>query len=162
MASIRNIKKSNKFLTVDFSDFSHEEYNALLHCGSKVNARREAGQVLLDYLCDKYKIPRCELWVFDRTYCSPFGYTYMGLYHNKRITLLNNKRYRVPCEIKTFINTLLHEFIHHYDCYYLKLPDSVHCKGFKSRIRDLRRKLETPKVVLVNDTENETDTVPVA
>ena len=30
---------------------------------------------------------------------------------------------------------------HHYDYYYLKLPDSVHCKGFESRIRDLRPKL---------------------
>ena len=26
MASIRNIKKSNLYLTVDYSDFSHEEY----------------------------------------------------------------------------------------------------------------------------------------
>ena len=58
MASIRNIKKSDKYLTVDYSDFSH-----------------------------------------------------------------------------------LHEFMHHYDHYYLRLPDSVHCKGFESRIRDLRRKL---------------------
>jgi len=28
MASIRNIKKSNRFTTVDFTDFSHEEYQA--------------------------------------------------------------------------------------------------------------------------------------
>ena len=52
MASIRNIKKSNKFLTVDFSDFSHEEYHALLHSGSKVEPRRKAAQVLVDYLCE--------------------------------------------------------------------------------------------------------------
>lgn len=143
MASIRNIKKSNKYLTVDFSDFSHKEYQALLHCGSKVEPRRDASQRLIDYLCDKYGIPHCTIWVYDMTYDPMFGFTKMGLYEgrNKDITLWNNKHYRVPCEIKTFINTLLHEFMHHYDCYYLKLPDTVHCKGFESRIRDLRTKL---------------------
>ena len=65
MASIRNIKKSNKFLTVDLTDFSHEEYQALLHSGSKVEPRRRASQVLMDYLCDKYKIPRCPVYVLD-------------------------------------------------------------------------------------------------
>ncbi len=33
------------------------------------------------------------------------------------------------------------EFMHHYDYYYLRLPASVHCKGFEARIRDLRKKL---------------------
>ena len=33
MASIRNIKKSNKYQTVDSDDFSHEEYDgAFLPC----------------------------------------------------------------------------------------------------------------------------------
>ena len=63
MASIGNIKKSNKYLTVDFSDFSHEEYQALLHSGSKVEPRRKASQVLIDYLCDKYGIPHCKIFV---------------------------------------------------------------------------------------------------
>ena len=53
MASIRNIKKSNKYLTVDYSDFSHEEYLNLLHSGSKVEPRKKAAQELLNYLCDK-------------------------------------------------------------------------------------------------------------
>ena len=143
MASIRNIKKSNKFLTVDLTDFSHEEYQALLHSGSKVEPRRRASQVLMDYLCVTYKIPRCPVYVFDITHDPIVGFTKMGLYHGpkKGISLWNNKHYKVPCEIKTFINTLLHEFMHHYDYYYLRLPDSVHCKGFEARIRDLRKKL---------------------
>ena len=143
MASIRNIKKSNKYLTVDYSDFSHEEYNALLHSGSKVEPRKNAAQKLLDYLCDKYEIPRCKMYVFDTSYDPRYGFTQMGLYEGDEITLWNNKHYRVPCEIRTFINTLLHEFMHHYDYYYLRLPDSVHCKGFESRIRDLRSKLQS-------------------
>ena len=141
MASIRNIKKSNKYLTVDYSDFSHEEYHALLHIGGKPEARTKNGQVLLDYLCDKYQIPRCKLWVFNSSYDPMLGNTKMAYYCKKEITMYNNKHYRVPCEIRTFINTLLHEFMHHYDWFYLKLPDTVHCKGFESRIRDLRKKL---------------------
>jgi DNA-directed RNA polymerase sigma subunit (sigma70/sigma32) len=42
MASIRNIKKSNKYQTVDYSEFSHEEYQNLLHSGSKVEPRKKA------------------------------------------------------------------------------------------------------------------------
>lgn len=144
MASIRNIKKSNKYLTVDYSDFSHEEYQALLHSGSKVESRKKASQILLDYLCDKYGIPRCTMYILNTSYDPIFGFTNMGLYEGrkKEITLWNNRHYKVPCDIRTFINTLLHEFMHHYDYYYLRLPDSVHCKGFESRIRDLRSKLQ--------------------
>lgn len=145
MASIRNIKKSNKYLTVDYSDFSHEEYQSLLHSGSKVEPRKKASQNLLDYLCDKYGIPRCTMYILNTSYNPIFGFTNMGLYEGgkKEITLWNNRHYKVPCDIRTFINTLLHEFMHHYDYYYLRLPDSVHCKGFESRIRDLRSKLQS-------------------
>lgn len=145
MASIRNIKKSNKYLTVDYSDFSHEEYLALLHSGSKVEPRKKASQILLDYLCDKYGIPRCTMYILNTSYDPIFGFTNMGLYEGgkKEITLWNNRHYKVPCDIRTFINTLLHEFMHHYDYYYLRLSDSVHCKGFESRIRDLRSKLQS-------------------
>ncbi len=141
MASIRNIKKSNKYLTVDFSDFSHEEYQALLHSGSKVEPRRKASQVLIDYLCDKYGIPRCKIFIYGLSYDIAVGGTKMGQYCNKNIDLWNDRHLKVPCDIRTFINTLLHEFMHHYDYYYLKLQDSVHCKGFEARIRDLRQKI---------------------
>ena len=144
MASRVNIKKSNKYLTVDLIGFSHDEYRRLLHSGSKVEPRREASQELINYLCDKYRIPRCPVYVHNTTYDPKFGFTCMGLYEgaNKGITLWNNRHYQVPCDIRTFINTLLHEFMHHYDYYYLRLPDSVHCKGFEARIRDLRKKLQ--------------------
>ena len=144
MASRVNIKKSNKYLTVDLTDFSHDEYRRLLHSGSKVEPRREASQELINYLCDKYRIPRFPVYVHNTTYDPKFGFTCMGLYEgaNKGITLWNNRHYQVPCDIRTFINTLLHEFMHHYDYYYLRLPDSVHCKGFEARIRDLRKKLQ--------------------
>lgn len=111
MASIRNIKKSNKYLTVDYSDFSHEEYHALLHCGSKVGPRTKASQILLDYLCDKYGIPRCKVYVYGMSYDIAVGGTKMGQYCNKNIDLWNDRHLKVPCDIRTFINTLLHEFM---------------------------------------------------
>lgn len=50
-----------------------------------------------------------------------------------------------PCSNRAFADVLLHEFMHHYDYYYLKLSDSVHSKGFSSRVRDLKEKLKKAK-----------------
>lgn len=43
--------------------------------------------------------------------------------------------------IKTFMHTLLHEFMHHYDRVYLKLTYSRHTAGFYKRISDLEQRL---------------------
>lgn len=43
---------------------------------------------------------------------------------------------------KTFLETLLHEWVHHYDFEHLKL-NSIHTKGFYERIRSLKEKLIT-------------------
>ena len=43
--------------------------------------------------------------------------------------------------IKAFYDTLLHEFIHHYDYEVLKLDRSIHSAGFYKRISDLKNKL---------------------
>ena len=44
---------------------------------------------------------------------------------------------------KTFLDTLLHEWLHHYDTLKLKL-NSIHTKGFYLRLSDLKGKLEIP------------------
>lgn len=44
--------------------------------------------------------------------------------------------------IKTFYDTLLHEFMHHYDYKVLKLENSLHTSGFYQRISDLKNKLQ--------------------
>ena len=41
---------------------------------------------------------------------------------------------------KTFFDTLLHEWMHHYDYYKLKI-DSIHTKGFYLRLKNLKAKL---------------------
>jgi len=45
-----------------------------------------------------------------------------------------------PLAAKTFIDTLLHEWMHHYDSVKLGL-NSIHTKGFYLRIKDLKKKL---------------------
>jgi len=41
---------------------------------------------------------------------------------------------------KTFLDTLMHEWMHHYDYYGLKI-DSIHTRGFYLRLKDLKRRL---------------------
>ena len=43
---------------------------------------------------------------------------------------------------KVFLNTLLHEWTHHYDFHGLRLPRSYHTAGFFARLRALADALE--------------------
>ena len=139
--------KSDSHLTVDADELSYKEYYALTHCGKKAENRKKAAQALCDYLCDKFQITHCKVWVADRMYPTRYGHTYMGLYWwwHKVITIYNNMDFMTPCTNRSFADVLLHEFMHHYDYYYLNLSESVHSKGFYLRIRDLKAKLKKPK-----------------
>lgn len=140
---MNNYEKSNKIIAVEYSRFSSKEYNALL---LDKTDRAKSGQTLLNYLCDKYKISRIPLIVSNsnRKY-NKYGQTY-GLYsfaNGKGIRIvIYNKTAKTGqiIAIKAFINTLLHEFIHHYDTEYLKIQ-SIHSAGFYKRIADLQTKL---------------------
>ncbi|MHA2244784.1 MAG: hypothetical protein ACXADY_07415 [Candidatus Hodarchaeales archaeon] len=44
---------------------------------------------------------------------------------------------------KTFIRTLVHEFIHHYDRYELKLDHEYHTRGFYQRVTTIYNQLKT-------------------
>lgn len=45
---------------------------------------------------------------------------------------------------KSYLDTLLHEWLHHYDFKKLKL-NSIHSRGFYMRLNDLKDKLQIPK-----------------
>jgi len=45
---------------------------------------------------------------------------------------------------KSYVDTLLHEWLHHYDFKKLKL-NSIHSRGFYMRLNDLKDKLQIPK-----------------
>ena len=138
--------KSNQITTVDYNSFSKKEYANLL----KDRNRQEDAQALIDYLCKKFKIRNCVVKVTNKPQPHSTGYdgnlksktlgTYtvgMDVITMYNVTAIKNKE----VSIKTFADTLLHEFIHHYDMEYLKLGASIHTTGFYKRISDLKSKL---------------------
>ncbi|MBT4856717.1 hypothetical protein HON52_00840 [Candidatus Uhrbacteria bacterium] len=56
--------------------------------------------------------------------------------HITNLTAVQKK----PLAPKTFLDTLLHEWMHHYDTHALKL-NSIHTKGFYARLAHLKKKL---------------------
>lgn len=138
-------KESNTATTVVYERFRKEDYARLL----SDRDRAKDGQRLLDYLCDKYSIPRVRLQVISRPQpnrrqggrlkMKTFG-DYNRASQTIRIFNLTAVKQQVV-SIKVFAETLLHEFMHHYDINYLKLSDTPHTKGFYMRISDLQRKL---------------------
>lgn len=139
---MENYTLSNSITCVDYKRLSHAEYKRLL---LDVN-RQIDGQKLLDYLCDKYGIKRIPLYIKSNRPVRANSQTY-GFYKlingvGVSITIYNKTaKTNKEISIKSFVNTLLHEFIHHYDTHYLKL-NSIHSKGFYMRISDLEKKLQ--------------------
>lgn len=136
-------EKSNKIVEVDFSRLSSKEYYNLINC---TDNRKMFAQELVNYLCDKYHINRIPVIVTDKPrkctkHCQIYGkYHFSGGYGIK-ITIYNfTAKTGKEVAIKSFTNTLLHEFIHHYDTEYLKIQ-SAHTSGFYKRINDLEKKL---------------------
>ena len=148
-ASDKVYEKSNSITSVEYVRFSHKEYNKVLTSGESVLERQRAAQSLLDYLCEKYKVSRCRVVVRDCAQPSfrngrgkTLGrYTTWGI--GKRLIEVWNltAKQKKVVSIKVFLDTLLHEFMHHYDMEYLKLGATIHCAGFYKRISDLNQKL---------------------
>ena len=113
--------------------------------------REERSQALIDYLCDEFKIPHVHVIVADKARRvsgrkTTHGFIRVAKYGDRNVSkYINVYNYTAKTQkvvaIKTFTNTLLHEFMHHYDLQYLKLGNSLHTAGFYTRISDLQRKL---------------------
>ncbi|OGH59459.1 MAG: hypothetical protein A2725_01370 [Candidatus Magasanikbacteria bacterium RIFCSPHIGHO2_01_FULL_33_34] len=110
--------------------------------------RQNIGDELLDELADMAKIDIVNLKISDK-----------NQYHKKRNGRVSSKQYgyykpgskyiyihnrtAVRGQIlanKTFLDTLLHEWMHHYDFCKLHL-NSIHTAGFYARLKDLKTKL---------------------
>ena len=138
-------EKSNKLVSVALNRFSKKEYESLL---SDSNRQKDA-QTLISYLCGKFKIPNARVIVTNRPQPHSTGYNgnltrkTFGTYEvfSKTITIYNVTAIKKQTiSIKVFAETLLHEFMHHYDECYLNI-NSMHTKGFYMRISDLQKKL---------------------
>lgn len=146
-------KKSNKKTTVSLNKFKTVFFDRLLTDKS----RRADAQTLVTYLSDKFRIAPPVVCVVESRQPHQTGYSEwtgrshlknktMGLYNHANATIYIYNRTAIKGEevsIKAFADTLLHEFMHHYDYYVLKLPKSLHTAGFYKRISDLKTKLTT-------------------
>lgn len=141
-------ERSNSIETVDLSRFAKSYYKKLLNASEAKADRQKAASSLVDYLCNKYKINGVQVIVTDKKRPQRrerrSKVTYLGFYAPDTKTIIVYNKTAVKCQtvaIKTFIDVLLHEFIHHYDFEYLKLGGSYHTAGFYKRISDLKNKL---------------------
>jgi hypothetical protein len=131
---------------------------ALLEVGDDAVGRQRLGQHLIDELSRSGGLPDCRLVVADRPQLhrhdgrrlqsKTYGYyKYQGdaqgglvwarirIYHRTAV----QQRVISP---KVFLNTLLHEWVHHSDFHGLHLPRSYHTTGFFKRLRALADALQ--------------------
>lgn len=146
----KDYEKSNKIESVALSRFSKKEMAKMLESKETTSDRQKNAQALCDYLTEKFNIPKCKVTVTDTA--QPHATNGKGTLKSKelgnyrpcsmQITLFNKTAVKKQTvAIKTLTDTLLHEFIHHYDMTYLKFGASPHTSGFYKRIGDLKSKL---------------------
>ncbi len=117
--------------------------------------RQVKGQALLDVLNEAAGLPPCKLTVADRPQrhrtrggkleLKTYGYYRIAFEttpHRGAVRIYNltaiRRQVLAP---KVFLETLLHEWVHHYDFTGLQLDRSPHTSGFFNRIRDLAETL---------------------
>lgn len=150
LKSNSNYDRSNRLTKVKFP-VSQEAIvlSQKILTSSEANDRQELGEALLDELSDGAGIDVIKLEVADKNqiHRRAGGKIVMKRYGSYRpstkvINICNRTAARGQILApKTFLDTLLHEWIHHYDTYKLKLR-SIHSKGFYMRLNDLKEKLE--------------------
>ncbi len=144
-----NYKLSNSIIKIDFtiSDFSRNLTKLLLKTYSE-SERQKIGEQLLDELCDLAQIDIVNLKISSnkQRHKKQNGKIVMreyGFYRPKEKLIFITNRTAARGQIlapKTFVDTLLHEWMHHFDFLKLKI-NSIHSRGFYSRLKDLKTKL---------------------
>lgn len=111
------------------------------------NRQREFyADAIINELCENFRLPPCEIYINNRNQWSSrkngrLRSKTLGYYRQGKITIFNKTAVREKIVTpKTFFNTLLHEFMHHYDLHKLKIQ-SLHTAGFYTRINSLKEKL---------------------
>jgi len=110
--------------------------------------RQQLSQDLLDELTDLTRIDIVNVTISEKNqyHKKHKGKTVMkqyGYYKPKERYIYIHNRTAVRGQIlaaKTFLDTLLHEWVHHYDHQKLKL-NSIHTAGFYARLKDIKTRL---------------------
>ncbi len=118
--------------------------------GSKLGfeSRQSIGTELLDELGDLARIGIVKLKISDKNQYhnkrqNRVAFKQYGYYRPQSKYIYINNRTAVRGQIlasKTFFDTLVHEWMHHYDHEKLGL-NSIHTAGFYARLKDLKIKL---------------------
>lgn len=123
-----------------------EELACWLAAGDKSRVK-ETTQLILDLLCEAARIPPARLKIKDTAYARFRGRKavwklYGTCERDGTITVAFRTAVRRQVfAFRTFLNTVVHEFMHHYDHRRLGLAVSFHTSGFYRRVQDLYRKL---------------------
>src|SRR3981081_786607 len=149
-------ERSKGVETVSWREFPLGKGLALAILEESLAVGRQArGQALLDVLDAAAGLPPCKLTVADRPQrhrtrggrleLKTYGYYRIAWEATPqrgtiRIYNLTAIRQQVLAP-KVFLETLLHEWVHHYDFAGLQLDRSPHTSGFYNRIRDLAETL---------------------
>ena len=142
--------RSNKFPALEYQPKAQErELTGKLIASTSAKEREALGQKLLDEICRSLKIPRARLRVFaerqpHKLRGGKLAYKLYGVYRCDsaviEIANLTSIRKQVVAG-KTFLDTLIHELMHHIDRKFLRIPSTPHSPGFYARIEDLKTKL---------------------
>ena len=148
-AGDRNYRKSNAKMSVDFyvSKKSRILTTQLLR-SSRVDHRQRLSEKLLHELSLLAGIAAARVEISDKKqhHVKQSGRVVMrryGYYRPSDRFIYITNRTAVRGQVlapKTFLDTLLHEWMHHYDRERLKL-NSIHTAGFYARLKDLKEKL---------------------
>ena len=140
-----NYQKSNRIKRIKFkvSKGAYEIAQQILNSDATLK-RQKLALELCDELCDLAGIDICNVKITEvkQAHKKSRGrvvYKQYGYYKPGEKYIYINNRTAVRGQIlasKTFLNTLLHEWMHHYDSCKLKL-ESIHSTGFYLRLKSL-------------------------
>ena len=144
-----NYTKSNRILKVDFCISKNAKmYTKIILDSSLEHQRQKFGEALLDELSDaakidiiKLKISSAKQWHKRRN--NKIVSKQYGYYKPDTNYIYIHNRTAARGQIlapKTFLDTLLHEWLHHYDFKKLRL-NSIHTRGFYERLKHLKQML---------------------
>ena len=138
----------------------------MLKTDETTKGRQKAAQNMVSHLSKLYKINTPKVVVTEKPRRSngrgqTYGfYRYNGNPAGDTIVIYNTTaKTNKPISIKSFTDTLLHEFTHHYDTRYLKIK-SAHTAGFYKRISDLKGHL-TKAIIPTKDVRSDITDLPI-
>ena len=144
----RDYERSNLILAIDYMPGPETCRAAQRLLTIDPPHRGPLSQELLDRMADELKVPRIRLHFHDRPQKhrrsgGKLTYKEYAYYDPEEgITVYNKtavrQQYLAP---KSYLDTIVHEFLHHLDYELLKLDHTYHTQGFYSRLGDLMGKL---------------------